>query len=159
MSRRILSTLAILLILLMIPLGAYLQVTASQSQREHPGRTQQGPKEVKNMNAEKVAEFVERVTRKIEQANLIGAKPEQVIAFLEREKIEHSPYDTGFPTNVSKKLGKIYRYIVALIRNVDQVPTSEAIWPVHLQLVFSFDKEDKLVDYSVEKTGDVPMPR
>ena len=157
MNKRVLVTLAVVLILLAIPVGAYLRMTDQEQQSESVSNARKN----RAMNPDKATDLVKKIESKIEQAKLIGATPEQVIAFLERERIGEPPfkYYKDINTNVSKKLGKVSRFINVLVRDVDQVFTPQAVWPIHVTVFFKFNENDRVVAYAVEENTDIPIPR
>jgi hypothetical protein len=91
--------------------------------------------------------------RKLAQAQLLGTSPQKVIAFLDREKIEHSTYVVGVETNESPTLGSVDRYIIARNRDVARL-LLPAAGPVRVDviIVFAFDNHDRLTRYAVERS-------
>lgn len=84
----------------------------------------------------------ESIRRKIAQAQLIGATPKEVMAFLDREGIWHSEYLT-YPVP-----GKPERRIEANIMDPPEPPVG---LDYYITIDFTFDENDRLQSYHVDK--------
>ncbi len=166
MTKRIFLGVLVVLILSAIPLGAYLHHAnrpdsnrARSASRKEEVRSMK--EDARNMQEEgRADELVAAIERKIEQAELMGATPQQVIAFLEREKLGELPfsYITNSSTNVSRKLGEIDNYVLARKRGVARHIGLFQITPIDVQVMFAFDEQNHMKAYAVEKVGDVGIP-
>jgi len=92
----------------------------------------------------------ERIVRGLEEADLYGASPEQVIAYLDKAGIYHEGCQRK--TDTESPHGEI----VAIVRNASTthvwgIPFAQDLW-----IFFRFDRSDRLVSYTTKHRVNAP---